>query len=130
MNLFLYFLSGGSVTYAPGCDDMWYLEIGGMLFAVFVVAIPTLVLRCLFLETTQPRTKLILSGFMVLVYIATVIGLAWYLCALVPTASVWNAWVAAFLGGTIWTVLMVAITWFCRPKRQLTEKDKMKLRDI
>ena len=130
MNLFLNFLTSGRMTYAEGWDTLLKQETVGVLFALIVVAIPTLVLRHLFQETTKPRTKLILSGFMVLVYIATVIGLAWYLCALGPTASVWNAWLIAFLGGTIWTVLMIAITWFCRPKRQLSEKDKMKLKDI
>ena len=130
MNLFLNFLTSGRMTYAEGWDTLLKQETAGVLFALVVVAIPTLVLRHLFQETTKPKTRLILTGCMLLVYVATVLGLAWFLCALVPTASVWNAWVAAFLGGTIWTVLMVAITWFCRPKRQLTEKDKMKLRDI
>lgn len=133
MNLFLTFLTKGRMTYAEGWDTLLKQETAGVLFALVVVAIPTLVLRHLFQETTKPRTKLILSGCMLLVYIATVLGLAWFLVTLGPAtdaAQVWNAWVAAFLGGTIWTVLMIAITWFCRPKRQLTEKDKMKLRDI
>ena len=133
MNLFLTFLTKGRVTYAEGWDTLLKQETVGVLFALVVVAIPTLVLRYPFQETTKPRTKLILSGCMLLVYIATVLGLAWFLVTLGPAtdaAQVWNAWVAAFLGGTIWTVLMIAITWFCRPKRQLSEKDKMKLRDI
>ena len=133
MNLFLTFLTKGRVTYAEGWDTLLKQAPVGVLFALVVVAIPTLVLRYLFQETTKPRTKLILSGCMLLVYIATVLGLAWFLVTLGPAtdaAQVWNAWVAAFLGGTIWTVLMIAITWFCRPKRQLSEKDKMKLRDI
>ena len=133
MNLFLTFLTKGRVTYAEGWDTLLKQETVGVLFALVVVAIPTLVLRYLFQETTKPRTKLILSGCMLLVYIATVLGLAWFLVTLGPAtdaAQVWNAWVAACLGGTIWTVLMIAITWFCRPKRQLSEKDKMKLRDI
>ena len=133
MNLFLTFLTKGRVTYAEGWDTLLKQETVGVLFALVVVAIPTLVLRYLFQETTKPRTTQLLRGCMLLVYIATVLGLAWFLVTLGPAtdaAQVWNAWVAAFLGGTIWTVLMIAITWFCRPKRQLSEKDKMKLRDI
>lgn len=133
MNLFLNYLTSGRVTYAEGWDTLLKQETAGVLFALIVVAIPTLVLRHIFQETTNLRTKLILTGCMVLVYIATVLGLAWFLVTLGPATDaeqVWNAWVVAFLGGTIWTLLMIAITWFCRPKRQLSESDKMKLKDI
>ena len=133
MNTLLTILTQGRVTYAEGWDTLLKLETAGVIFALVVVAIPTLVLRHLFHDTTKPRTKLILSGCMVLVYIATVLGLAWFLCTLGPATDatqVWNAWVAAFLGGTAWTLIMVAILWFCRPKRQLSEEAKMKLKDI
>ena len=133
MNLILAVLSKGRMTYAEGWDDLLIVETYGVVFALCVVAIPTLVLRYLFLETTRPRTRLILAGCMVPVYIATVLGLAWLLCTLGPATDavqVWNAWVVAFLGGTAWTLLMVAVAWFCRPTRQLSEKDKMKLKDI
>ena len=133
MNLFLNFLSTGRMTYAEGWDTLLKQETAGVIFALVVVAIPTLVLRYLFLETTKPRTKLILSGCMLAVYIATVLGLAWFLVTLGPATDatqVWNAWVVAFLGGTIWTVMMVAITWFCRNKRDINELDRMKLRDL
>lgn len=133
MNLFLNFLTSGRVTYAEGWDTLLKQETAGIFFALIVVAIPTLVLRHIFQETSNLRTKLILTGSMVLVYIATVLGLAWFLVTLGPATDaeqVWNAWVVAFLGGTIWTLLMIAITWFCRPKRQLSETDKMKLKDI
>ena len=133
MNLFLNFLTKGRVTYAEGWDTLLKQETAGVVFALCVVAIPTLVLRYLFQETTKTGTRLILCGCMLMVYIATVLGLAWFLVTLGPAtdaAQVWNAWVVAFLGGTIWTVMMVAITWFCRPKRRLSENDKMKLKDI
>lgn len=133
MNTLLTILTQGRVTYAEGWDTLLKLETAGVIFALVVVAIPTLVLRHLFHDTTKPRTKLILSGCMVLVYIATVLGLAWFLCTLGPATDatqVWNAWVAAFLGGTAWTLIMVALLWFCRPKRQLSEEAKMKLKDI
>ena len=133
MNILLTILTQGRVTYAEGWDTLLKQETAGVIFALVVVAIPTLVLRYLFQETTRPRTRLILSGCMVLVYIATVLGLAWFLCTLGPAtdaAQVWNAWVVAFLGGTAWTLIMVAIGWFCRPKRQLSEEAKMKLKDI
>ena len=133
MNTLLTILTQGRVTYAEGWDTLLKLETAGIIFALVVVAIPTLVLRHLFHDTTKPRTKLILSGCMVLVYIATVLGLAWFLCTLGPATDatqVWNAWVAAFLGGTAWTLIMVALLWFCRPKRQLSEEAKMKLKDI
>ena len=133
MNTLLTILTQGRVTYAEGWDTLLKLETAGVIFALVVVAIPTLVLRHLFHDTTKPRTKLILSGCMVLVYIATVLGLAWFLCTLGPATDatqVWNAWVAAFLGGTAWTLIMVALLWFCRPKRQLSEEAKIKLKDI
>ena len=133
MNTLLTILTQGRVTYAEGWDTLLKLETAGVIFALVVVAIPTLVLRHLFHDTTKPRTKLILSGCMVLVYIATVLGLAWFLCTLGPATDatqVWNAWLAAFLGGTAWTLIMVALLWFCRPKRQLSEEAKMKLKDI
>lgn len=133
MNALLTILAKGRVTYAEGWDTLLKQETAGVIFALVVVAIPTLVLRHLFQETTKPRTKVILSGCMVLVYIATVLGLAWFLCTLGPATDatqVWNAWVVAFLGGTAWTLIMVALLWFCRPKRQLSEEAKMKLKDI
>ena len=132
MNPFLTFLNGNKVLYSTGVNDLLNFEVSGMLFAVIAVAVPTLVLRWIFLETTKPRTRLLLSGCMVLVYIATVLWLAWLLCSLAPNepAQIWNAWLAAFLGGTAWTLIMVAILWFCRPKRQLSEEAKMKLKDI
>lgn len=133
MNDLLTFLTQGRVTYAEGWDSLLKLETYGVVFALVAVAIPTLVLRHLFHDTTKTRTKVILSGCMVLVYIATVLGLAWFLRALVPTTDpvqVWNSWLVAFLGGTAWTLIMVAILWFCRPKRQLSEEAKMKLKDI
>ena len=133
MNTLLTILTQGRVTYAEGWDTLLKLETADVIFALVVVAIPTLVLRHLFHDTTKPRTKLILSGCMVLVYIATVLGLAWFLCTLGPATDatqVWNAWLAAFLGGTAWTLIMVALLWFCRPKRQLSEEAKMKLKDI
>lgn len=133
MNTLLTILTQGRVTYAEGWDTLLKLETAGVIFALVVVAIPTLVLRHLFHDTTKPRTKLILSGCMVLVYIATVLGLAWFLCTLGPATDatqVWNAWLAAFLGGTAWTLIMVALLWFCRPKRQLSEEAKIKLKDI
>ena len=132
MNTLLTILTQGRVTYAEGWDTLLKQETAGVIFALVVVAIPTLVLRYLFQETTKPRTRLILSGCMVLVYIATVLWLAWLLCSLAPNepAQIWNAWVAAFLGGTAWTLIMVALLWFCRPKRQLSEEAKMKLKDI
>ena len=133
MNTLLTILTQGRVTYAEGWDTLLKLETAGVIFALVVVAIPTLVLRHLFHDTTKPRTKLILSGCMVLVYIATVLGLAWFLCTLGPATDatqVWNAWRAAFLGGTAWTLIMVALLWFCRPKRQHSEEAKMKLKDI
>ena len=133
MNTLLTILTQGRVTYAEGWDTLLKQETAGVIFALVVVAIPTLVLRHLFHDTTKPRTKLLLSGCMVLVYIATVLGLAWFLCTLGPATDadqVWNAWVVAFLGGTAWTLIMVALLWFCRPKRQLSEEAKMKLKDI
>ena len=132
MNLYLSFLNGSKVLYSTGVNDLLNFETVGMLFAAFGVAVPTLVLRWIFLESTKPRTRLLLSGCMVLVHIATVLWLAWLLCSLTPNepAQIWNAWVTAFLGGTAWTLVMIAITWFCRPKRQLSETDKMKLKDI
>lgn len=132
MNPFLTFLNGNKVLYSTGVNDLLNFEVIGMLFAVIAVAVPTLVLRWIFLETTKPRTRLLLSGCMVLVYIATVLWLAWLLCSLAPNepTQIWNAWLAAFLGGTAWTLIMVAIGWFCRPKRQLSEEAKMKLKDI
>ena len=132
MNPFLTFLNGNKVLYSTGVNDLQNFEVIGMLFAVIAVAVPTLVLRWIFLETTKPRTRLLLSGCMVLVYIATVLWLAWLLCSLAPNepAQIWNAWVVAFLGGTAWTLIMVALLWFCRPKRQLSEEAKMKLKDI
>lgn len=94
MNLYLSFLNGGKVVYSTGVNDLLNFETVGMLFAAFVVAVPTLVLRWIFLENTKPRTRLLLSGCMVLVHIATVLWLAWLLCSLAPNepAQIWNAW--------------------------------------
>lgn len=132
MNLFLSFLNGDKVLYSTGVNDLLNFEVSGMIFAVVAVAIPTLVLRWIFLDTTKPKIRLLLSGCMVLVHIATVLWLAWLLCSLAPNepAQIWNAWLTAFLGGTAWTLIMVALGWFCRPKRQLSEEAKMKLKDI
>ena len=57
MNTLLTILTQGRVTYAEGWDTLLKLETAGVIFALVVVAIPTLVLRHLFHDTTKPDRK-------------------------------------------------------------------------
>lgn len=117
--------------FAEGAHDLLFMECYSVLFGVFAIGAPTLILRYVYLETTKPKVRALLLCCMAAVYVLTVLWLADLFCyAAVDVEQVKLAWTAALLGGTLWTALMALILWFCRPKRQLTEEDKMKLKDI
>ena len=130
MNKFVTDMS--KMGFALDRNALVYKQIYGFLFGIFAVLIPMVLLHNLFLDTVRPRIKLILAGCMLLDYIVTVLGLAYIFCYMFPTdpESIWSAWAIAFLFGTGLMVLSAVILWFSRPKRKLTEDDKMKLKDI
>ena len=127
----LNYLSRFAITIADGAYDLLLMESYSVLFSVFAVGAPTLILRHIYLETTKPKTRILLLCGMAVVHVLTVLWLANLFCyEVVDPVQIKNAWTAAFLVGTAWTALMALLLYIFRPKRQLTEEDKMKLKDI
>lgn len=127
----LNYLSRFAFTIADGAYDLLLMESYSVLFGVFAVGAPTLILRHIYLETTKPKTRILLLCGMAVVHVLTVLWLANLFCyEVVDPVHIKNAWTAAFLVGTAWTALMALLLYIFRPKRQLTEEDKMKLKDI
>ena len=117
--------------FAEGAHDLMSMECYSVLFGVFAIGAPTLILRYVYLETTKPKVRATLLCCMAVVHVLTVLWLAELFCyAAVTVEQVKLAWTAALLGGTLWMALMALVLWLCRPKRQLSEADKMKLKDI
>lgn len=117
--------------FADGAFDLLYMECYAVFFGVFAIGAPTLILRYIYLETTKPKVRAVLLCCMAVVHVLTVLWLAELFCyAAVTAAEVKLAWTAALLGGTLWTGLMALLLYLFRPKRQLSDNDKMKLKDI
>ena len=100
-------------------------------FVLIAVGIAAKVLHELYLNSTEFKRKTwILSGLAGL-WIVTVLALARYFCSFAQTVEqCFRLWSIAFGVGCIGAAFQAFILILCRNKRQLSENDKMKLKDI
>lgn len=101
------------------------------VFLLIAVAIAAKVLHELYLSATEFKRKTwILSGLAAL-WAVTVLALARYFCSFAQTVEqCFRLWSIAFGVGCIGAAFQTFILILCRNKRQLSENDKMKLKDI
>ena len=100
-------------------------------FAAVAIGIGTKVLHELYLNAGDFKRKTwIMSGIAGL-WIAMVLVLACYFCSYAQTVEqCFLLWTIAFGVGCIGAAFQAFILILCRNKRQLSETDKMKLKDI
>ena len=100
-------------------------------FLLIAVGIAAKVLHELYLNAVEFKRKAwILSGLAGL-WIVTVLALARYFCSFAQTVEqCFRLWSIAFGVGCIGAAFQAFILILCRNKRQLSETDKMKLKDI
>ena len=101
--------------------------------AIIIVLIGIIVtaLHIAYLRTENPRQRRGIITGLFLLWILGVIDIAHYFCSYAATAEqVFTAWCVAFGVGCIAIAFEAFCLLFGNPKRQLTEKDKMKLKDI
>ena len=101
------------------------------VFLLIAVAIAAKVLHELYLSATEFKRKTwILSGLAAL-WAVTVLALARYFCSVAQTVEqCFRLWSIAFGVGCIGAAFQAFILILCRNKRQLSETDRMKLKDI
>ena len=101
------------------------------VFLLIAVAIAAKVLHELYLSATEFKRKTwILSGLAAL-WAVTVLALARYFCSFAQTVEqCFRLWSIAFGVGCIGAAFQTFILILCRNKRQLSENEKMKLKDI
>ena len=102
-----------------------------LIFAAVGIGIATKVLHELYLNAGDFKRKTwIMSGIAGL-WIAMVLVLACYFCSYAQTVEqCFLLWTIAFGVGCIGAAFQAFILILCRNKRQLSETDKMKLKDI
>lgn len=101
------------------------------IFLLVAVGIAVKVLHELFLSTTEFKRKAWIMGGLAALWAVTVLGLARYFCSFAQTVEeCFRLWSIAFGVGCIGAAFQAFILILCRNKRDITELDRMKLRDL
>ena len=96
-----------------------------------VLAMATNIQLRMYTNAASPKRKSWLLGGLAICWFFTVLGLAWWFCGFTTTIEqcFW-AWTVAFTLGCLIALFEVFLVRVGKPKHNLTEQDKMKLRDI
>ena len=102
-----------------------------LIFAGVGISIDTKVLHELYLNASEFKRKTWIMAGIAVLWIAMVLVLARYFCSYAQTVEqCFQLWTIAFGVGCIGAAFQAFILILCRNKRQLSETDKMKLKDI
>ena len=100
-------------------------------FLLIAVGVAVKVLHELYLNAAEFKRKAWIMSGLAGLWIVTVLGLARYFCSFAQTVEeCFRLWSIAFGVGCIGAGFQAFILILCRNKRQLSENDKMKLKDI
>ena len=100
-------------------------------FVLIAVGIAAKVLHELYLNAAEFKRKAWIMSGLAGLWAVTVLGLARYFCSFAQTVEqCFRLWSIAFGVGCIGAAFQAFILILCRNKRQLSETDKMKLKDI
>lgn len=96
-----------------------------------VLALTVKVLHHLFLDASGFRKKAWIIGGISALWAAIVLWLAHFFCSYARTMEeCFLLWTLAFVIGCLFAAIQAWLLLLCRPKRQMTDTDKIKLKDF
>lgn len=101
-----------------------------VILAIGIIVLGT-ILNVLYLHQEHAKTRIFICLGLAAVWITAVITMAYHVCSFATTIrECFIGWCIAFVLGCILAGFEILCMMIGNPKRKLTEKDKMKLRDI